>query len=145
MKTAAKIEYATYGAYRGSIPKEMRRQIDTRVKLINRMVVKGVFGMKESVIERYLVKRVRELGGEIRKVVFPGHRGAPDRVIFWPSQGNVVWVETKSPTGKLRPTQIREHATLRTRCRQTVVVVRTMEEVDWLVGDNFSAGFHSRA
>lgn len=41
--------------------------------------------MRESLIEAYLVRRVKELGGEVRKVKWIGRRGAPDRVVMLPA------------------------------------------------------------
>jgi hypothetical protein len=38
--------------------------------------------VRESDIERHLVKRVKELGGEVRKVQWIGRRGAPDRLVL---------------------------------------------------------------
>lgn len=38
--------------------------------------------MRERDIEAHLVKRGKELGGEIRKVKWIGRRGAPDRVLL---------------------------------------------------------------
>ena len=38
--------------------------------------------MRESLIEKHLVKRVKELGGEVRKVQWVGRRGAPDRAVL---------------------------------------------------------------
>ena len=63
----------------------------------------------ERGIERYLVKRVKERGGEVRKVKWIGRRHAPDRVVMapawsldrWPRV--CVWVELKKPGEKLRP------------------------------------------
>ncbi len=40
--------------------------------------------MRESDIESHLVKRVRELGGECRKVQWIGRHGAPDRLVMLP-------------------------------------------------------------
>ena len=89
--------------------------------------------MKESVVEAYLVKQVRRYGGEIRKVKFLGHDGAPDRLVMMPYQRNqlgpCIWVELKSATGKLRPAQVREHARMRA-LGQYVYVIRTKLEVD---------------
>ena len=42
--------------------------------------------MRESQIEKYLVKRVKELGGEVRKVQWVGRRSAPDRLVMLPSR-----------------------------------------------------------
>lgn len=63
--------------------------------------------MRESDIEKYLVKQVKVLGGEIRKVRWIGRRGAPDRLVMLP--GRSVWVELKAPGEKARPHQAREH------------------------------------
>lgn len=40
--------------------------------------------MRESQIEKHLVKRVKELGGECRKIQWIGRRGAPDRLVMLP-------------------------------------------------------------
>ena len=56
--------------------------------------------MLERDIERYLVDRVHELGGEAYKFTSPSHRGVYDRVVVM-SRGIVWFVELKSPTGKL--------------------------------------------
>lgn len=88
--------------------------------------------MKESVVEAYLARQVRRAKGEIRKVKFVGHDGAPDRMVMLPNDhllAPIVWVELKSPTGRLRPAQIREHDRMR-RLGQLVYVIRTKLEVD---------------
>ena len=40
--------------------------------------------MRESEVEAYLVKRVKALGGEVRKVKWLGRNGAPDRLAMLP-------------------------------------------------------------
>lgn len=40
--------------------------------------------MRERDIEKHLVQRVKALGGEVRKVQWPGRRGAPDRLVMLP-------------------------------------------------------------
>lgn len=100
--------------------------------------------MKESQIEAYLVKRVKELGGEVRKVEWGGRRGAPDRLVMLPLRGRygqngtrcTLWVELKSPeTVKTFPAdgreraQAREHKRMRDR-GQWVEVIGTKERVD---------------
>lgn len=40
--------------------------------------------MRERDIERHLVRRVKELGGDCRKVTWQGRRGAPDRLVMLP-------------------------------------------------------------
>lgn len=68
--------------------------------------------MIEAHIESYFKRRVRETDGEERKVVFPGRKGAPDRLCGWPN-GNHGFVELKRPGGKAEAHQLREHARLR--------------------------------
>jgi len=63
--------------------------------------------MRESEIEAYFVKRVKEAGGLQRKFVSPGHRGVPDRIVVY--FGTVAFVELKAPGEVLRPDQRREH------------------------------------
>lgn len=43
--------------------------------------------MNERDIEAHLVKRVKALGGEVRKVQWVGRRGAPDRIVMLPAAG----------------------------------------------------------
>jgi len=103
--------------------------------------------MRESQIEQYLVKRVNELGGEVRKVKWIGRRGAPDRLVMLPERWLkapdkyvgiernyrkppvAFWVELKAPGEKAKPHQVREHERMR-RMGQHVVVVDSIEGVD---------------
>lgn len=85
--------------------------------------------MRESEIEAYLVKRVKELGGDTRKLKWIGRRGAPDRFVML--YGG-FFVELKAPGEKLRPEQEREHAFLRDNGVE-VYVVDTIEGVDELL------------
>lgn len=84
--------------------------------------------MRESDIEQYLVDRVKELGGECRKVKWIGRRGAPDRVVMMQGKGT-IWVEVKAPGGKPKPHQSREHARMRNKGQQ-VEVVDSFQRVD---------------
>lgn len=98
--------------------------------------------MRESQIERYLVTRVEQMGGEVRKVKWIGRRGAPDRLVMLPERlgrfdwdgqpGRTVWVELKAPGEKCRPHQIREHERMRLM-GQRVVVVDSFEGVEELL------------
>lgn len=81
----------------------------------------------EADIERYLVKQAKLRGAEVRKVAWPGRRGAPDRVLMLPG-GRVVWVELKSPglaatfpSNAHERQQDREHRRMR-RAGQSVYV-----------------------
>jgi hypothetical protein len=68
--------------------------------------------VRESKIEKALVRRVRASGGEIRKVTWVGRRGAPDRLVMIPGR-NPALVELKAPRGRLSKLQEREHEILR--------------------------------
>lgn len=93
----------------------------------------------ESKIEAYLKKRVLADGAHIRKLTWPGHRGAPDRMIWWPSRGpcedvNMIFVEVKAPGKKATKQQEREHKRLRGD-GFVVRVVSTCRGVDNLILD----------
>ena len=62
--------------------------------------------MLEKDIERYLVKRVKELGGVCFKWVSPGRAGVPDRIVLLP-QGHVSFLELKRPGAK--PSRLQLH------------------------------------
>jgi hypothetical protein len=88
--------------------------------------------MKESIIERYLVLRVKSLGGEVRKVKWVGHRGAPDRLVMLPAT-STIWVELKTTGKRPEPHQLREHDRMQAM-GQNVVVIDSIEGVDTLLG-----------
>ena len=50
--------------------------------------------MKESYIESYLVRKVKEHGGLCYKFVSPGNPGVPDRLIITPT-GKTIFVENR--------------------------------------------------
>lgn len=87
--------------------------------------------MKENQLERYLVAKVKIKGGETRKVQWVGHRGAPDRVCFFP-RGKTAWVELKTKTGIVSTIQQHEHAQL-AKLGHTVHIMRTVGDIDKLV------------
>jgi hypothetical protein len=100
--------------------------------------------VRESEIERHLVKRVKELGGEVRKVQWIGRRGAPDRLVMLrPTLPRVVngkvketeactWVELKASGVKPEPHQLREHERMRAM-GQRVVVIDSIQGVEELL------------
>ena len=107
--------------------------------------------MRESTIERHLVKRVKELGGEVRKVAWVGRRDAPDRLVLLPkmpffSDAPIVyhyprafWVELKNPKTILtfpanahERAQAREHKRMRA-LGQRVEVIGTLEQIEELL------------
>lgn len=58
----------------------------------------------ERDIERYLVRRVKDIGGIAYKFVSPSNRGVADRLVVLP--GGVVWfVEVKKPGGRMSTLQ----------------------------------------
>lgn len=108
--------------------------------------------MKERDIEKHLVKRVKQLGGEVRKVQWVGRVGAPDRLVMRPAEFCVgrdgirqqlnfptVWVELKNPdTVKTFPANAHERAQHREHQRmramgQVVKVIGTIEQIEELL------------
>ena len=89
--------------------------------------------MRERDIERDLVRQAKSLQGEVRKIMYIGHRGAPDRLLMMP-KGILVWVELKAPGEKPEPHQLREHERMR-KMGQRVEVIDSLEGVDNLMGE----------
>ncbi len=83
--------------------------------------------MQEKDIEKYLVKRVKEMGGKAYKWVSPGNDGVPDRIVFF--FGMTVLVELKAPGKKPTPLQIAKHKEL-AKLGQKVLVLDSKESVD---------------
>lgn len=99
--------------------------------------------MLESDIEDHLVRRVKELGGEVRKVQWVGRQGAPDRLVMLRGRDceevSTIWVELKNPdtiqtfpSGPHERRQHREHERMRAM-GQRVVVIGTIEQVEELL------------
>lgn len=85
--------------------------------------------MRESKLDRYLVARVKALKGKIRKVVFTGHRGAPDRMVWLPGLPFIVMMEIKATGKKSTAGQLREQMELR-RMGFVVFEVSSKEQID---------------
>lgn len=89
--------------------------------------------MLEREVEAYLCKRVRELGGEVRKVQWVGRHSAPDRIAMLPASEHrdyrTIWFELKRPGAKARPAQVREHERMRS-LGQRVEVADSIEAID---------------
>lgn len=98
----------------------------------------------ERQIEARLVKRVEELGGEVRKVAWISRRGAPDRLVMLPWMPGdqtppTIWVELKAP-GKAATfpntpherAQHREHERMR-KMGQHVEVIDSYEQIEELL------------
>ncbi len=86
--------------------------------------------MRESEVERYFVRRVKEAGGLQRKFVSPGHRGVPDRIVV--HRGSVYFVEMKAPGEDLRDDQSREHDKLR-EVGAEVHTLSSKNQVDYFI------------
>lgn len=84
----------------------------------------------------HLRKKATAAGALVRKMIWPGHRGAPDRLVIWPPvRADLGWrpfidfVELKAPGKKPDPHQEREHEKLRgVGC--PVFVLDSIEAVD---------------
>lgn len=109
--------------------------------------------IRESDIENYLVRRVKAMGGEVRKVKWIGRKSAPDRLVMLPAivslrsfprnlrAARTVWVELKRPSSLAafpanahERAQHREHERMR-KTGQQVEVVGTLAGVDRLLGN----------
>lgn len=86
--------------------------------------------IRESDIEQYAVNRIRELGGEVRKVKWIGRNGAPDRRVMLPWR--CCWVEFKAPGESLEAHQEREHRRMRW-CGEDVIVIDSFDGVHALI------------
>lgn len=92
--------------------------------------VAGVRPVRESVIEKRLVRRCRESGIYCRKWASPGQRGVPDRILLY--DGKWFAVELKAP-GK-KPTKLQTHEILKIRKQGGhVLVIDCEEDVDWFI------------
>lgn len=87
--------------------------------------------MLEKEIEKYLKKRISEIGGRAYKFISPGNTGVPDRLVCLP-RGRVVFVELKAPGQKPRPLQIHQMGMLKLLGFR-VEVIDSREQVDAFV------------
>ena len=94
--------------------------------------------MLEKRIERYLVERVRALGGAAHK--WRGAGGNPDRIVCLPD-GATWFIEVKAPGGRLSPLQAVFRDQL-LKLNQRYAVVWNKEDVDkWItIATTLSAG-----
>lgn len=97
--------------------------------------------MRESQIERYLCEQVKQMGGEVRKAIWMGRRGCPDRLVMLPVHAvrfgrwascRTIFVELKRKNVEPESWQLREHKRMRAM-GQTVVVIDSIEGVDDLL------------
>ena len=86
--------------------------------------------MKETEIEKKLVRKVKAKGGIAPKFVSPGYAGMPDRLVLLPG-GVFAFAELKAPGMKPRPLQVSRHRMLRSLGFKVYVIDGTeqIEEV----------------
>jgi hypothetical protein len=90
-------------------------------------------GRKENKVEAYLQKRVAEMGGFTRKVVYQGRAGAPDQWCFFPG-GRLLIVECKAEDGEVSAIQVQEIRQL-LRYQFIACIAYTKEDVDEYLKD----------
>lgn len=83
----------------------------------------------EQKVEKYLHRRVKELGGEYRRLKYLGRRGATDDLILLPRERRHLVVECKRADESAEAHQSREHVCLRDAGFE-VHVVSTPAEID---------------
>ena len=87
--------------------------------------------VRESSIENYFCKQVRQLGGQAYKFTSPNRRAVPDRLIVLPYVAP-MFVECKAPGKTLTPAQVRECDSLK-KLGQSVFVISSKEQADYLI------------
>lgn len=89
--------------------------------------------MNEVRIERFLKRKIENIGGLCIKLVSPSMAGVPDRLILLP-KGKIYFAELKALGGKLRPLQAKRKDKLESLGFK-VYVIDTFEKVDELLKD----------
>lgn len=97
--------------------------------------------MKESSIESYLARKVREHGGLCFKFVSPGNPGVPDRIVITPS-GRIIFIELKTEVGRLAKIQKWQRSEMEKRGAD-VRVLYGMGEVKEFLREVFGDAVHS--
>ena len=88
--------------------------------------------MIEKDIEKYLVSRIKKIGGLAWKLTSPGVSGVPDRLILW--QGQIWFVELKRPKENMRRLQLYRQSELQKQGFD-VVCLDTKGKVDQFVSE----------
>ena len=84
--------------------------------------------MREKIIEKGLVARVKAMGGIAPKFTSPGFDGMPDRLVLLPG-GRMGFVELKAPGKKPRALQLARHRLLR-RLGFKVYVIDEINQIE---------------
>ena len=93
--------------------------------------------MKESEIEKRLVRKVRECGGLCYKFISPANPGVPDRIVVTPD-GRTIYIELKTEIGRLANIQRWQIKQLRERGAD-VRVLKGLPEVEAFIGEVFGS------
>lgn len=91
--------------------------------------------MKEKIIEKYLVQRVKDLGGRAYKFTSPAHRGVADRVVCLPN-GQTWFIELKAPDGRLSELQ-KIFASDMALMNQKYACLWSKEQIDGWINESF--------
>jgi len=83
--------------------------------------------MVEADLERYLSQEARRTGHLVLKLRLMGETGWPDRLVVLPGR-RVLWIELKTPSGKLSKRQVYVHDKL-LNLGHRVLVLRSKEEI----------------
>lgn len=84
--------------------------------------------MREKIIEKELVAKVKAMGGIAPKFTSPGFDGMPDRLVLLP-RGKMAFVELKAPGRKPRALQMARHRLLR-QLGFKVYVIDEINQID---------------
>lgn len=84
--------------------------------------------MREKIIEKELVRAVKDKGGIAPKFTSPGFAGMPDRLVLLPG-GRMGFVELKAPGKKPSALQLARHRLLR-RLGFKVYVIDKIDQID---------------
>ena len=89
--------------------------------------------MREKIIEKELVRAVKDKGGIAPKFTSPGFDGMPDRLVLLPG-GRMGFVELKAPGKKPRALQLARHRLLR-RLGFKVYVIDEIYQIDSVLAE----------
>ena len=87
--------------------------------------------MSEKEIERLFVDAIKDAGGIAYKFTSPGNSGVPDRIVCLPD-GQTIFVELKTTTGRLTALQERQIDRLHKAGQSTAVLYGLRDVIDFL-------------
>lgn len=88
----------------------------------------------ERDVERYLIKRIKDVGGRAYKFTSPAHRGVADRIVCLPS-GSTWFVEVKTEGGRLSELQ-KAFASDMAKMNQKYTCLWNKEQIDEFITAN---------